>query len=93
MDKIIIPNLGEFRSDDLYWFFLRLSSINACWHSDLTSDEQDKLKVEMMCVVRDFFTRIEYTQPQSSIRPEHRNFGSDNLERFYRNMWSHREKM
>ena len=92
MDKITIPDIGSFKSDDLYWFFLRLSEIHACLHAELTEDEKNKLKVAIMKEVKDIFTKIEYTEPRSSIRHEHRTFDSDGLEQFYRNMWSHQNK-
>ncbi len=92
MEKITIPNIGTWKSDDLYWFFLELSDLNACWHSDLTEEEQGKVKTATLSLIRDIFTKIEYTEPRSSIRHEHRSFDEDDLERFYRNMWSHREQ-
>lgn len=92
MDKITIPNIGTFKADDLYWFFLHLSRLHACFHAELTEDEMNKLKVATMTAIKEIFSKIEYTEPQSSIRHEHRTFDSDDLEQFYRNMWSHQNK-
>ena len=92
MEKIIIPNIGTFRSDDLSRFFLELSNINACWHADLIEEEQDKVKAATLSLIDDIFTKVEYTEPLSSIRREHRSFGSDDQEQFYRNMWSHQNR-
>ena len=92
MEKITIPGIGTFRTDDLYHFFHKLSSLNGEWHHfDLTEEEHMKLKTAVMTVIRDIFTKIEYTGCESNIRYEHRSFDSDDQERFYRNMWSHQK--
>lgn len=92
MEKITIPNIGTFKADDLFFFFLRLSRINGeCHHNDLTDEELLKLKVATMTAIRDIFSKVDYTESESSIRFEHRTFDSDDQERFFRNMWSHQK--
>lgn len=93
MSKITIPDIGTFESGDLFFFFLRLSRLNGEWHHlNLTNEDQMKLKVATMTAIRDLFSRIDYTESESCIRLEHRTFDENDLERFYRNMWSHKKK-
>lgn len=92
MEKITIPNIGTWKSDDLKAFFQFLCELNACNHAPLNHEEQMKVKVASMKAIDDIFTKIEYTEPRCCIPPDFRSFDSDDLEQFYRNMWSHREQ-
>lgn len=93
MEKITIPDLCSVDADELRHFLVRLSSVNACYHkAELSKEDQLKLKVTTLQAIKDFFPHLEYNEQSLYIQREHRTFDSDDQERFYRNMWSHKKR-
>ena len=93
MEKITIPSLCSVDANELRHFIVSLSRVNACYHHlVLSREEHMKLKVAALEATRKFFSKLEYNEQSLYIPQSHRTFDESDLERFYRNMWSHKRK-
>lgn len=92
-NTIIIQDLCSVGTDDLRHFIVKVSRMNACCHhTKLSKEEHMKLKVAMMQAAKEFCSKLEYNKQSLYIPQSHRTFDENDLELFYRNMWSHKRK-